>query len=195
MYTKPIFGVILIALCVSAMLSGCQSSKIAYGNSYYFKQAPRTTAPSEVQPVVVPSEVPKTLEVSLQSDVQSPESMIEKAQAQLESAIAKSENEALKAQAKRVSQLAQSMQQEDVSAREKRVQRKELKKEIKQLKKQIHMAPDETNELDRNLKIALILLIAGLILGLIPVLPLQVIGWLAFLAGLVFLIIWLVNEA
>lgn len=198
MLTKPILWVLFCALCASAVLSGCQSSKIAFGNSYYFKQTPRTVVAEEQAPAVeVPAEAPKTLEVALEpeAEVASPAAMIKTAQAQLESAIAKSENEELKAQAKRVNNLAQSMQQENTTAREKKVQRKELRKEIKQLKKQIRTAPNETNELDRTLKIALILLIAGLILGIIPVLPLQIIGWLAFLAGLVFLIIWLIEEA
>nr|WKN36944.1 hypothetical protein K4G66_31755 [Tunicatimonas sp. TK19036] len=196
MQTKPILWVMMIALCASAMLSGCQTSKTAYGNSHYFKQTPRASAQTaEPASEKLPSEAPKTLEVSLNTEVQSPESMIQHAQAQLEKAIAKSENETLKAQAKRVNALAESMQQENTTAREQKAQRRALRKEIKELKKEIKAAPNETNDLDKNLKIALILLIAGIILGVIPVLPIQIIGWLAFLAGLVFLLIWLVNEA
>lgn len=194
MQTKPILWVMLIALCTSAMLSGCQSSKTAYGNSQYFKQAPHaSTQVPESDAEKLPSEAPEELEVSLNTEVQSPESMIQHAQTQLNKAIAKSENEALKAQARRINSLAESMQQENTSDREQKAQRRSLRKEIKQLKKEVKAAPDETNDLDKNLKIALILMLAGLILSFIPVI--NIIGWLAFLAGLIFLLIWLVNEA
>lgn len=193
--TSVLWGV-LLAMGIATLFSGCQSSKVAYGNRYYFKQTPRPVAVEKSDPVSeVQSSVPEELQVSLQPELLAEESKVTQAQAQLEKAIAKSNNEDLKKQATRVNRLAEAMKVENSSERDKKEQRRELRKELKQLKKELRAAPNETNDMDRNLRIALILLVAGLVLGLIPLGPLNIVGWIAFVAGLVFLIIWLVNEA
>ena len=46
MTTKLTLWTMLGMLCLATCFSGCQSSKIAYGNSYYFKQTPTRGDPA-----------------------------------------------------------------------------------------------------------------------------------------------------
>ncbi|WKN44409.1 hypothetical protein [Tunicatimonas pelagia] len=201
MHTKPMLWVLFVTLGTSVMFSSCQSSKVAFGNSYYFKQTPKSTNQSPT--VLAPEEIEKIasqqadLYTSLDQEViveRDAGALIEQAQQQLLAAVEKTDNAELKEKALRMSQLADEMNGQELTKKEQRAKRKEIRKEVRSLVKEYKsMSPNETNDLDRTLKIALILMIVGLILLFIPVI--NILGLISFIAGLVFLIIWLVNEA
>ena len=198
MTTKPTLWVMLCVVALAGLFSGCQSSKIAFGNSYYFKQTPKATNQ-------MPSSVDKLdprgadLYASVEREVLAERdagALIEQAQQQLLVAMEKSDNVQLKERASRMNQLAGEMNGKELTKKETRAKRKELRKELRSLAKEYRsMAPDQTNDMDQKLKISLILLVAGLVFLLIPTVITVVIGSLAFAAGLVFLIIWLATEA
>ena len=194
MMTKPTLWLAACVVVLAGMFSGCQSSKIAYGNSYYLKQNPKPVTPVDK---VMPNSA--ELLASTQPEVATPKdasTMLEQAQAKLLAATEKSGNAQLKESAQRISKIADEVKGTEMTKRETRAKRKELRQELQSMAKEYRsMAPDQTNALDQNLKVSLILLVAGLILALIPTAVTQVIGLLAFAAGLVFLIIWLVTEA
>ena len=201
MITKPTLWIAACVLALAGMFSGCQSSKIAYGNSYYFKQSPKvvTKATPPIAPVEI-AELPdqnelyvSTKKIPATSDAKT---TIDKVRQQMLEVADKSNDQQLKEKAYRVNEIASSVQERTLNKQETRAKRKELNQELRSLAKEYRsMAPDQTNDLDKNLKISLILLVAGLIFLLIPTVVTIVIGSLAFAAGLVFLIIWLATEA
>ncbi len=198
MTTKLTLWTVLGMLCLATGFSGCQSSKIAYGNSYYFKQTPR--------PVTPPTATEKAnLKASLEKQGLTEEAAatkLKEAQEQLDAVVAKSENSALQTSVARTKQLAREMKGEQLTRREKRAKRKELRQELRTLAKEFkNAAPEETQDIDRNLKLALILLGAALVLSIIAGATytggygiLWLLATLAWLAGVVFFVIWLVEE-
>ena len=203
MKTKLTLWMGLGMFCLASMFSGCQSSKIAYGNSYYFKQTPKPVAENEpaVEEVApVPSE--KELKASvdkLATTNQDATVRLTEARQQLATVVAESNNPALKEGVARTRQLASDMKSEQLTKREPRATRKELRKEIRTLAKEFrHAAPDATNEIDRYLKYALILLGVALVLSIVSgVAGLGVLWILASLAGIastVFFVLWLIEE-
>ncbi|MEM9673923.1 MAG: hypothetical protein AAF992_15130 [Bacteroidota bacterium] len=196
MHTKPMLWVLLITLCSSIMFSSCQSSKIAFGNSYYFKQTPKSSdqpvaaASLEIEQVkkLTPSQA--ELLTSLNQDLmveRDAGALIEQAQQQLLAAVEKTDNVELKAKAQRMSQLASEMNSQELTKKEARAKRKEVRKEVRSLVKEYKsMSPNETNDMEKNLLLSIILMGGGLLL-LFIFWPL---GALMFIAGLVFLIIW-----
>ncbi|MGD1891201.1 MAG: hypothetical protein ACFB15_11485 [Cyclobacteriaceae bacterium] len=196
MHTKPMLWVLLITLCSSIMFSSCQSSKIAFGNSYYFKQTPKSSDQSvaaaslEIEQVkkLTPSQA--ELLTSLNQDLmveRDAGALIEQAQQQLLAAVEKTDNVELKAKAQRMSQLASEMNSQELTKKEARAKRKEVRKEVRSLVKEYKsMSPNETNDMEKNLLLSIILMGGGLLL-LFIFWPL---GALMFIAGLVFLIIW-----
>ncbi len=188
--------VLLITLCSSIMFSSCQSSKIAFGNSYYFKQTPKSSDQSvaaaslEIEQVkkLTPSQA--ELLTSLNQDLmveRDAGALIEQAQQQLLAAVEKTDNVELKAKAQRMSQLASEMNSQELTKKEARAKRKEVRKEVRSLVKEYKsMSPNETNDMEKNLLLSIILMGGGLLL-LFIFWPL---GALMFIAGLVFLIIW-----
>ena len=198
--TKPTLWIAVCVVALAGMFSGCQSSKIAYGNSYYFKQSPKATAnPS----VTIDKVAPSSAELQVSSH---PEQMtqrdasvlLEKAQAQLQEVAEKSDNVALKESTERFNKTVNSIKGQELTKKEARTKRKELRKELRTLTKEYrNLAPAETNDLDKNLKVGLILLGVGLVLlilgAFVPVIGL--LGVLSMVAGLVFFVIWLATEA
>ena len=200
MTTKLTLWVMLCVVALAGLFSGCQSSKIAYGNSYYFKQTPKPVAEKSAAAEAV-APLSRELQVSneqlalIQRD---PSALIEQAQRQLLAAVEKTDNEQLKEQASSMNRIADEMKGQTLTKKEARAKRKELRKELRGLAKEYrNMAPSETNDLDQNLKIALILLGVSLLFFILGAFVgvLGIIGLLALLASLVFFIIWLVNEA
>ena len=200
MMTKPTLWAVLCVVALAGVFSGCQSSKIAYGNSYYFKQTPKPVAKAassvdRVAPLSSELQVSAEPEAVAQRDAKS---LVERAQQQLLAVAEKSNNTQLKEQAQRMNRMANEMKGQELTKKEARAKRKELRKELRSLAKEYKaMAPNETNDLDQNLKVSLILLGASLlffILGaFIPYIG--IVGLLALLAALVFFIIWLATEA
>ncbi len=193
MTTKPTLWVLLCVIVLAGLFSGCQSSKIAFGNSYYFKQSPKATNQT---PPSVDKLDPQGAELyaSLEREVlvsRDAGALIEQAQQQLSIAVEKSDNEQLKERASRMNQLAGEMNGQELTKKETRAKRKELRQELRSLAKEYKaMSPNETNDMDKSLLLSIIFLGAGL-LFLFIFWPL---GILMFLAGLVLLIIWAVNS-
>jgi len=198
MNTKSMLWVGTLLLAVCTLFSGCQSSKIAYGNSYYFKQTPKPVEKPSAEPVKE-----STLEASIEIEDISSEDIatkMEEASEQIATIVEKSNNPALKESVNRTQQLAQEMKSDQLTKKEVRAKRKELRKEIKTLTKEFkNAAPEEKNEIDRNLKLALIFFGVALILSIIGgVSTVGTIFWvlssIAWIAGIVFFVIWLINE-
>jgi hypothetical protein len=199
MTTKLTLWTGLGMLCLATCFSGCQSSKIAYGNSYYFKQTPRPVAPPTAQEKA-------NLKASLEKQGLTEESLntkMKEAREQLDEVIAKSENSALQASVARTKQLAREMKGEQLTRKEVRGKRKELRQELRVLAKEFrNAAPEETQDIDQNLKLALILLGAALVLSIIAGATanpgsfgiIWLLATLAWIAGVVFFVIWLVEE-
>ncbi|MEM6843660.1 MAG: hypothetical protein AAF632_15640 [Bacteroidota bacterium] len=198
MHTKPLLWVLLLTLSSSIMFSSCQSSKVAFGNSYYFKQTPKSIDQASVASMLeeVEKVTPRGAELytSLNQEMVSErdaEALIEQAQQQLMAAVEKTDNTELKKKTARMSQLASEMNGQEFTKKEKRAKRKEVRKEVRSLVKEYKaMSPNETNDMDKSLLLSIIFLGAGLIF-LFLFWPL---GILMFLAGLVLLIIWAVNS-
>lgn len=195
MHTKPMLWVLLVALCSSAMLSGCQSSKTAFGNSYYFKQTPKSVDQQTMASEVATSEAatlekvaPQSAELytSLEKETMAERdagALIEQAQQQLLAAVEKTENTELKEKALRMNQLMGEMNGQELTKKEAKAKRKEVRSLVKEYKS---MSPNETNDMEKNLLLSIILLGGGLLMFFI----FWPLGALMFLAGLVFLIIW-----
>lgn len=200
MTNKLTLWTMLGMLCLATCFSGCQSSKIAYGNSYYFKQAPQPVAPPTVQEQA-------NLKASLEKQGITEEALTTKmaeAREQLDAVVAKSENSALQNSVDRTKQLAREMKGEQLTRKEVRGKRKELRQELRTLAKEFrNAAPEETQAIDRNLKLALIFLGIALVLSIIAGATvtsggsfgiLWLLATLSWIAGVVFFVIWLVNE-
>ncbi len=206
---KSIYFTLLGIFTVACIFSGCQSSKIAYGNSYYFKQTPKAlpaqqTADRAATPEKIASESisSKELQASIAQKVQKTEdveAMVESAQQQLE----KSGNENLKQHVARINNLKEAAKDQYLTKKEVRATRKEMRKEIKSLVKEYRKtaSPNKAeglNDLDKNLRLAIIFLGVGLILSIIYgasyVPAIGVIASIAWLVGVIFFIVWLVEE-
>ena len=185
-------------LSAAILFSSCQSSKIAYGNSYYFKQTPKSVEKPSAEPAKE-----STLEASIEIEDISSEDVatkMEEARQQITTIVEESNNSALKESVNRSQQLAKDLKSDQLTKKEIRGKRKQLRKEIKTLSKEFkNAAPDETNDLDRNLKLALILFGVALILSILAgagggASILWIFSSLAWIAGIVFLILWLIND-
>jgi cation transport ATPase len=198
MYIKFMLWAGVLLLSATFLFSSCQSSKIAYGNSYYFKQTTKPVEKPSAEPVKE-----STLEASIEIEEISSEDVatkMEEAQQQISTIVEQSNNPALKESVTRTQQLAKEMKNDQLTKKEVRAKRKELRKEIKTLTKEFkNAAPEEKNEIDRNLKLALIFFGVALILSIIGgVSTVGTIFWvlssIAWIAGIVFFVIWLINE-
>lgn len=200
MTNKLTLWTMLGMLCLATCFSGCQSSKIAYGNSYYFKQAPQPVAPPTVQEQA-------NLKASLEKQGITEEALTTKmaeAREQLDAVVAKSENSALQNSVARTRQLAREMKGEQLTRKEVRGKRKELRQELRTLAKEFRTAsPEQTQALDRYLRLALILAAAALILTILAGATssgtglgiLGLFATLAWIAAVVFFVLWLIEEA
>ena len=195
-------GMMFLACC----FSGCQSSKIAYGNSYYFKQTPKPVAEPRLSTPLAEQSAAPLAEGNLQASVEKDASShndaatrLQEARQQIATVVAESNNPALKASVARTQQLAGELKNDQLTRKETRATRKEIRKELRTLTREFrHAAPDATQELDQYLKYALILLGLALLLSIISgVAGLGVLWILASVAGIasaVFFILWLVEE-
>ena len=199
MMTKPTLWIVGCVMALSGIFSGCQSSKIAYGNSYYLKQSPKPVAQtSDVieKPEVIDKVVPGSAELYVSSEPKEltkrdASRLLEQAQAQLLKVVDESDSEALKESAMRFNETVNSMKGQELTKKEARSKRKELRKELRTLAKEYKAAaPQETQDMDKQLLLSIIFGGAGLIfLFIIPIL-----GILFILASLVMLIIWAANS-
>lgn len=213
--TKSTYWALFGVLIIACIFSSCQSSKIAYGNAYYFKQTPKTIAPQEVADrVEAPERISsesissEDLQASIAQKVQKAkdvETMIETSQKQLAENLEKSGNENLKKSVSHINELVASAKDQDLSKKEIRAKRKEIRKEIKSLAKEYRetAAPDKAgglDDLDKNLRLAIIFWGAGLVLSIIGSIagvagsPVWILASLSWLVGSIFFIIWLVEE-
>ena len=195
MMTKPTLWVVGCVVALAGIFSGCQSSKIAYGNSYYFKQTAKPVAQAPA-PVEVDKVSPDSEELYVSAERQAltqqdASVMLEQAQAQLLEVAERSDSEALKESAQRFNQTVNSMKGQEMTKKEARSKRKELRKELRTLAKEYKAAaPDETQDMDKQLLLSIIFAGSGLIF-LFLFWPL---GILLILASLVMLIIWAANS-
>lgn len=202
MQTKHTWWAVVGILCLACAFSGCQSSKIAYGNSYYFKQTPK---PQKETPPVHTTAPEKKYEVTAtasreETSKNSEAIRVEEARQELATTLKENKSPALKASVERTRQLARDMKSETLTKQEKRATRKELRKEMRTLVKEFrHAAPEATQEIDRYLKLAIILWGVAIILSILSGVSgslgiLWVLATIAGIAGTVFFILWLVDE-
>ena len=203
MMTKSTLWVVVCLLASVSIFSGCQSSKIAYGNSYYFKQTPKpvskaTTPIEKVEIAKLPDQ--SELYVSTQEKAGT-QSMMEKVRRQMLETAEKSDNYYLKEKAQKVDEITSSIQEGNLSKKETRAKRKELRKELRQLVREYHAAPNEMNDMDNGLLLSIILLAGGFLFLIIGAVLggsgggiLVLLGLLALVGGLVALIIWAANN-
>ena len=197
--TKLTTWALLCAFGLVCLFSSCQSSKVAYGNSQYFKQTPRAVTQDlpvqETEPVEQQKLYASVLKAVTNRDANM---LVERAQKNLSAAVKRSNNADLKEKAQRMNELAASMKEGLLTKKEARAKRKELKKEVRSLTKEYKaMSPNATQDLDQGLKLSLILAGAGLLFliiggavggsagGIVALL-----GLLALVGGIVALIIW-----
>ena len=105
----------------------------------------------------------------------------------------------------RTKQLAREVKGKQLTRQEKRAKRKELRQELRVLAKEFrNAAPEKTQDIDRYLKISLILVAAALLLSIIGAATVTtagglnifwLLGSLAWIGAIVFFILWLVEEA
>ena len=203
MTTKLPLWTVLGLFCLACCFSGCQSSKIAYGNSYYFKQAPKSVAkaqPSDKVATVTPNK--PALSASLGKSTVAEEAVtnrLTEAREQLATVIEESNSPTLKASVARTERLAKEMKSEQLTKKEARAKRKELRQELRTLRKEFrHAAPDATNEMHRYLRLSLILWGAAIVISIIAAVTvapvISILAGLAGLAGTIFFILWLIDE-
>lgn len=197
----------LCILCTASLLTGCQSSKIAYGNSYYFKQTPKPVHQAQVgaatEATPKTEDTPKSTELlvaneEVHTSPKDVETLVEHAQQQMVEMAEKSNSEALKEKAYKVNNINTSIKEGNLSKKDMRAKRKELRQEMRSLIKEYKAAPESVNQMDQTLRLSIILGVAGLLLliiggavagsagGIIALL-----GFLALIGGLVALIIWI----
>lgn len=193
------------ALLIGSVFTGCQSSKIAYGNSYYFKQSPREVAPeSSTEPEKVLTDVPEEpLLVSAEPKSQphqTTEARITEAEQKIVNQSAPRET-GVQNRIEKITEMAASARSSSLDRREKREKRQEIRREIKALSRELKASPQassELSDLDPNLRKAIIFGGIGLVLSIIGSVTLTPAIWvlasIAWLAGSVFFIIWLVEE-
>lgn len=204
MTIKSMLWVLISTLCVACMLASCQSSKVAYGNSYYFKQTPKPAVKPQPGPTV--EAIPKSDELYVTTEKASitqkeAEKFIAKAHRQMLEAAEKSDNKDLKEKAGKIDHLTRSIQEGNMSKKEMRDERRELRKEVRSLIREYRSAPEEMHEMDRTLRLTLILAGIGLLLLIIGGVAgytvaggvFAILGFLALTGALVTFIIWAVN--
>lgn len=189
MSAKTAIALLVNFCCIAMLLSACQSSKIAYGNSHYFKATPKSS--------VVAAEKPEIATASIE-EVKSPAPSVsvEKSKAAIEEKIA-----SLQVRKERVEQAQASVDQATAPAakrtfrKQRRSERRAFRQDLKQLTREIRQAPEEVQKeyLSSNGRLGLILAAIGLVLLL--VVPGQVgyiLGTILLVVGILLLILDLV---
>lgn len=208
MMTKLPLWLGMFGLAVAGMLSGCQPSKIAYGNSYYFRQSPRPKvppSPSEKNVMIAERPDPSVLYVSTQGRAKegfTPASAVGKSRQQTRQSVDAGKNEYLKQPARRGDALATAVQEGSLSKRKKRTQRRALRKELRHLVKEYHAVPNATHDMDKGLLLSIILMAGGLLFLIIGATVyasgiggvIALLGILALVGGLITLIVRAANS-
>ncbi|MEO0330961.1 MAG: hypothetical protein AAF223_04635 [Bacteroidota bacterium] len=183
MIPKVYVSALLFSAILLGLLSACQSSKVAYGNSYYFKATPKAVVKEPLLSASVEKNVPtQTTAAEHEQAIEQRVIDLQQQQKTLELL-----------EEKRAQPLAAREQRE--LRRQQRNERKAFRKELKQLAQDIKMAPDRTQkeQLSSNGRLGLILAVIGLlVLLLVPGQVGYVIGVIALVIGLLLLILDLV---
>ncbi len=178
--------------CSIGMFSSCETSKIAYGNSYYFKATPQKVKNSSTVGTAPPAD-----ELLARQDVQSAKNELRGNEENLEQRMEKAESHL---QALLLANSAPATLTKPENKEEQKLQmlkkgkheRKQLKKEVKELVKTYKRAPEKLEEVkavSKNTKTGIILSAVGLILVLIGGNPLYTIGAVVLVVGLVLILL------
>ncbi|MEK6477888.1 hypothetical protein WJR50_10150 [Catalinimonas sp. 4WD22] len=192
-----------LSLIALVFFSSCESSKIAFGNSYYFKQTPKpvtqaeensaseatsTLAEEQVKSVEVPDKTKVYASTEAIAAEKSIKEKIEKVEKRIERVKALNELE----QKNEESKVTLSKAYKKELRKEQRVEKRELKKEIKALAKEYKKAPEEVKEqmaVSGNTRTGIILGAAGLILLIIGGPILWTLGTILVVVGLVLILL------
>jgi len=210
MFTRSFFWIGAFLVSATFIFSGCQSSKVAYGNKYYFKQQPRTlTQGKELQPSAVPEKLEsrsladQELLASIDSELKqhkNVEAMMEKATQKLTKKLDESGHAQLAERVSNISDMAAATKDQSLTKREARNKRKEVRREIRELTKEWKATSPNSesflDDLDPNLKKAIIFWALGLVLSIVAsfVPFVWILASISWLVGTVFFILWLVEE-
>ncbi len=213
MNVRSTIGLMISLLAITMLFSQCQSSKIAYGNKYYFKQSPRTekaVASAVTRPEAPEKVIPQgpTEESIITASVnhriikqESPQQMMQEAKAQLEANLDAGEKALLKQRAEKIQNLAMSAKDKQLDRRERRAFRKEMKEEMKSLAEDFNSITESKDssafdDLDENLRKAIIFWAIGLGISIVGVfIPfIWILASISYLVGTIFFILWLVEE-
>ncbi|MFP4094472.1 MAG: hypothetical protein ACLFUB_08315 [Cyclobacteriaceae bacterium] len=154
-------SLILSAVAV-ALLSSCETSKIAYGNSYYFKQTPKAVVSNLAE-----AAAQETAVASIEKTVPATETdLAGKVERRIEQVkVMEEQQAALVAAEKEVSKSERKAIEKELKA-----ERKALKKEVKALVKEYKKSPEKFEKQDQvsgNTRTGIILGAVGLILVII----------------------------
>lgn len=177
-----------ISVMAASFLSSCESSKIAYGNSYYFKQTPKKIAPTQTQEKELVASIEKESTEVVPVDDQVKRSVsqlatLAKEKAELTSALRSEKHELTPSEKKSIRQ-------------DRRENKRAMRKELKTLVKEYRSSPEEfkesfsLKEVTGNLRTGIIIGGVGLILMIIGGYSvLYIIGSVLLVVGLVLILI------
>lgn len=186
---RYLLTLLTLALLTSSLVS-CESSKIAYGNSYYFKQTPKKAS----VPLKAPEE--KKLLASIEKELPEISSVDEKLTASLSHVVALVQaNAEIKTSLQREKKELTRMEKKSLR-QERRENKREMRKDLKKIVQEYHSSPEvvqgksSAEQITGNLRTGIILGAVGLILMLLGSgSMLAPIGLLLVVAGLVFILI------
>lgn len=199
-----------LLLATTFIFSGCQSSKVAYGNKYYFKQQPRPVQSTTVaQPSAAPEKIAslsptdEELLASIKPELKkyrSTNKLMADAKQKLTTKLKESGQTQLANRVERISDIAASAKDQSLTREEARSKRKEIRREIRELTKEWKAtSPNSENfldDLDPYLRKAILFWGLGLILSILGVLIpfIWILASISWLVGTVFFVLWLVEE-
>ncbi len=184
---------LLLSLAVLALtvtfLASCESSKIAYGNSYYFKQTPKKiNQPPAAATQEALASVAQNSPASLTTD--------EKVKQSYHKLVTLAEDQAKLTQTLRTEKKEMTRSEKKDLRQEKRANKREMRKELKTLIQEYRAAsPQDTKEalsakaVSGNLRTGIIIGAVGLILLIIGGPVLYPVGAILLVVGLVFILI------
>lgn len=177
-----LFRLILFFAGVIILLPSCNSSKIAYGNSYYFKQTPKYTS-STVEPISSIQFTAST-EDAIAAQIPSAHSLLPKKLTEIAQTYEQTEKQLEK------TNLTKSQKKE--LKKERRAQRKQLKTELKKLLRSEERAA-VADEVTGLVKAGIIIGAAGavmLLIGILATVPfLTSLGGISLAVGVVLILI------
>lgn len=187
-----IFNIVLslVALALTAsLLFSCESSKIAYGNSYYFKQSPKKLSSTSKAPVAD--------QLVASTEIKSPEtsSVEEKINSSLTDVLALAKKHEKLENKIHLEKEALTRVERKSFRQERRENKREMRKELKKLVREYRSAPDavkeklSNKEVTGNLRTGIIIGAVGLILLIIGGPVLYPVGAILLVVGLVFILL------